>query len=196
MSSTASATPQPAGKDGESTSLTRVVFASAAGTTFEWYDFFLFVPLASIISKIFFAGLNDTAAYVFALLSFAAGFVFRPFGALLFGRIGDLVGRKATFLITISLMGVATFAIGLLPTYAQVGVLSPILFISLRLMQGLAIGGELCGASIYVTEHTELERRCLLASWLGASAAMGLGGALIVTLITRLAMGETAFVAW
>ncbi len=177
-------------------SLTRVVFASAAGTTFEWYDFFLFVPLATIISRTFFAGLNDTAAYVFALLSFAAGFAFRPFGALLFGRVGDIVGRKATFLITISLMGVATFAVGLLPTYAQIGVASPIMFICLRLLQGLALGGEWGGASIYVAEHAPVERRGLLASWLGASAAMGLGGALIVTLLTRLAMGEETFNAW
>jgi MFS family permease len=174
----------------------RVVFASAAGTTFEWYDFFLFVPLATIISRTFFAGLNDTAAYVFALLSFGAGFAFRPLGALLFGRIGDRVGRKATFLITISLMGTATFAIGLLPTYAGVGVLSPILFIALRLLQGIALGGEWGGAAIYIAEHAPPDRRGLMTSWLGTSAAFGLGGALVVTLAIRTAMGEPAFNAW
>ncbi len=173
-----------------------VVVASAAGTTFEWYDFFLFVPLAAIISKVFFAGLNDAAAYIFALLSFAAGFATRPVGALIFGRIGDRVGRKGTFLITITLMGVATFAVGLLPTYGQVGVVSPVLFIVLRMLQGIALGGEWGGAAIYIAEHSSPERRGFMTSWIGTSAAFGLGGALVVVLITRTALGEPAFAAW
>src|SRR4051812_3623559 len=145
-------------------SMVLVVAASAAGTAFEWYDFFLFVPLAAIISKTFFAGLNDAAGYIFALGAFAAGFAFRPLGALIFGRIGDRVGRKGTFLITMSLMGVATFAIGLLPTYAQVGIASPIIFLCLRLAQGMALGGEWGGAAIYIAEHTAPERRGFLGS--------------------------------
>jgi MFS family permease len=173
-----------------------IVTASAAGTTFEWYDFFLFVPLAAIISKTFFGGLNDTAAYIFALLSFAAGFATRPVGALLFGRIGDRVGRKGTFLITITLMGAATFAIGLLPTYASAGVLAPILFIALRMLQGVALGGEWGGAAIYIAEHARPERRGFMTSWIGTSAAFGLGGALVVVLITRRVTGEAAFAAW
>jgi MFS family permease len=173
-----------------------VVAASAAGTTFEWYDFFLFVPLAAIISKVFFAGLNDAAAYIFALLSFAAGFATRPVGALIFGRIGDRVGRKGTFLITISLMGVATFAVGFLPTYAQAGVVSPVLFIVLRMLQGIALGGEWGGAAIYIGEHSAPERRGYMTSWIGTSAAFGLGAALIVVLVTRTALGESAFAAW
>ena len=177
-------------------SLTRVVLASAAGTTFEWYDFFLFVPLAGIISKLFFAGLNDTAAYVFALLSFGAGLILRPVGALIFGWTGDRVGRKATFLITITLMGAATFSIGFLPTYADAGILSPILFIGLRMLQGIAIGGEWGGAAIYIAEHAPVNRRGFLTGCLGTCAAFGLGGALIVTLITRTIVGEDAFVVW
>ena len=173
-----------------------VVVASAAGTTFEWYDFFLFVPLATIISKTFFAGLNDAAAYIFALLSFAAGFATRPLGALIFGRIGDRVGRKGTFLITISLMGAATFAVGLLPTYGQVGVVAPVLFILLRMLQGVALGGEWGGAAIYIAEHSPPERRGFMTSWIGSAAAFGLGGALIVVLTTRTALGEAAFSTW
>lgn len=177
-------------------SMVLVVAASAAGTAFEWYDFFLFVPLAAIISKIFFAGLNDAAGYIFALGAFAAGFAFRPLGALIFGRIGDRVGRKGTFLITMSLMGLATFAIGLLPTYAQVGIASPIIFLCLRLAQGLALGGEWGGAAIYIAEHTSPDRRGFLGSWLGGSAAFGLGGALLAVLAARAVVGEEAFVAW
>ncbi len=173
-----------------------VVTASAAGTAFEWYDFFLFVPLATIISKVFFAGLNDTAAYIFALLSFAAGFATRPLGALIFGRIGDRIGRKATFLITISLMGAATFAVGLLPTYGQVGVVAPVLFIVLRMLQGIALGGEWGGAAIYIAEHSPIARRGYMTSWIGTSAAFGLGGALVVVLVTRTALGEPSFSTW
>jgi MFS family permease len=173
-----------------------VVTASAAGTAFEWYDFFLFVPLATIISKVFFAGLNDTAAYIFALLSFAAGFATRPLGALIFGRVGDRIGRKGTFLITISLMGAATFLVGLLPSYGQVGVAAPVLFIVLRMLQGIALGGEWGGAAIYIAEHAPVGRRGYLTSWIGTSAAFGLGGALVVVLVTRTALGEGPFAAW
>ncbi len=173
-----------------------VVAASAAGTAFEWYDFFVFVPLATIISKVFFAGLNEAAAYVFALGSFAAGFAFRPVGALIFGRIGDRQGRKGAFLVTVIMMGGATFAIGLLPTYRQAGLLSPVIFIALRLIQGVALGGEWGGAAIYIAEHAPVARRGELTSWIGAAAAFGLGGALIVTLLTRTALGEATFSAW
>ena len=167
-----------------------VVAASAAGTAFEWYDFFVFVPLATIISKVFFTGLNESAAYVFALGSFAAGFAFRPLGALIFGRIGDRAGRKGAFLVTVIMMGVATFAIGLLPTYRQVGLLSPIAFISLRLIQGIALGGEWGGAAIFIAEHSPAGKRGQFTSWIGAAAAFGLGGALIVTLTSRALVGE------
>ena len=173
-----------------------VVTASAAGTAFEWYDFFLFVPLAAILSKTFFSGLNETAGYVFALGAFAVGFAFRPIGALIFGRIGDRVGRKGTFLITMSLMGFSTFAIGLLPTYGQAGIAAPLMFIGLRILQGLALGGEWGGAAIYIAEHVSGEKRGLSGSWLGGSAAFGLLGALMAVLITRGLVGEAAFAAW
>ena len=173
-----------------------VVAASSAGTAFEWYDFFVFAPLATILSKVFFAGLNDTAAYVFALGSFAAGFAFRPLGALIFGRVGDRSGRKGAFLLTVVMMGGATFSIGLLPDYRQAGLFSPILFIALRLVQGVALGGEWGGAAIYIAEHAPADRRGALTSWIGAAAAFGLGGALVITLITRDLLGEAAFAAW
>lgn len=182
---------------GEKTAgMTTLVVASAAGTTFEWYDFFLYVPLTAIIAKVFFAGLTDAAAYIFALLSFAAGFATRPVGALLFGRIGDRLGRKATFLITIVLMGASTFLVGLLPTYAQAGVISPVLFIALRMLQGIALGGEWGGAAIYIGEHAPVERRGFYTSWIGTSAAFGLGGALVVVLAVRTWLGEPVFNAW
>ena len=173
-----------------------VVAASAAGTAFEWYDFFLFVPLAAILSKTFFSGLNETASYVFALGAFAVGFAFRPIGALIFGRIGDRVGRKGTFLATMSLMGVSTFAVGLIPGYAQIGLASPLAFILLRICQGMALGGEWGGAAIYIAEHVAPGKRGQMGSWLGGSAAFGLGGALLVVLATRAAVGEAAFAAW
>ena len=181
---------------GPATDIRLVVAASAAGTAFEWYDFFVFVPLATIIARTFFVGLNEAAAYVFALGSFAAGFAFRPLGALIFGRIGDRSGRKGAFLITVIMMGVATFAIGLLPTYRQAGLAAPIAFIALRLIQGVALGGEWGGAAIYIAEHAPADRRGQLTSWIGASAAFGLLGALIVTLVSRTVVGETAFAAW
>ena len=173
-----------------------VVAASTAGTTFEWYDFFLGVPLAGIIAKLFFAGLGDTAGYLFALLSFGAGFAFRPLGALVFGRMGDRLGRKATFLITTTLMGGATFAIGFLPTVASVGLWAPALFVGLRILQGLALGGEWGGAAIYIAEHSPHGRRGELTSWLGPAASIGLASAMLVTLAVRLATGEEAFADW
>ncbi|MCU0757772.1 MAG: MFS transporter [Steroidobacteraceae bacterium] len=173
-----------------------VVPASAAGTAFEWYDFFIFVPLSSILARTFFAGLNDAAGYILALGAFAAGFAFRPLGALVFGRMGDLIGRKSTFLVTISMMGGATFAIGLLPTYEDAGLIAPVLFVGLRILQGLALGGEWGGAAIYIAEHAPAGRRGYLTSWMGSAAAFGLGGALLVTLGTRLALGEAAFDDW
>ncbi len=173
-----------------------VVAASAAGTAFEWYDLFVFVPLASILAKTFFSGLTDAAAYIFALGAFATGFAFRPVGALIFGRVGDRLGRKGAFLITVLMMGAATFSIGLLPSYAQVGIAAPSAFILLRIVQGIALGGEWGGAAIYIAEHSPPSRRGYMTSWIGAAAAFGLGGALVVTLATRTATGEPAFVAW
>lgn len=177
-------------------SMLAVVTASSAGTAFEWYDFFLFVPLATIISKTFFAALDPAMAYIFALGAFAVGFAFRPLGALIFGRIGDRLGRKATFLATMIIMGVSTFAIGLLPTYEAVGVLAPALLLVIRVLQGLALGGEWGGAAIYIVEHADPRRRGLMSSWLAASAAFGLGGALLAVLVTRTLLGEVAFEAW
>ena len=173
-----------------------VVAASSTGTIFEWYDFFVFGSLTAIMAKQFFAGVNDTAAYVFALLAFAAAFAARPIGALIFGRVGDLVGRKVAFLITISLMGAATFAIGLLPTYAGAGITAPVLLISLRILQGIALGGEYGGAAIFVAEHAPAHRRGSLTGWIQTSAAAGLLVALLVVFATRRAVGEDAFAAW
>ena len=144
---------------GRSWNMGMVVAASAAGTAFEWYDFFVFVPLASILAKTFFSGLTDAAAYIFALGAFATGFAFRPVGALIFGRIGDRLGRKGAFLVTVLMMGAATFSIGLLPSYAQVGIAAPSAFILLRIVQGIALGGEWGGAAIYIAEHSPPGRR-------------------------------------
>ena len=194
MTATSAPAGEPAAKKQNNMAL--VVLASAAGTAFEWYDFFLIVPLAAIIAKAFFAGLNDTASYIFALGAFGVGFAFRPLGALIFGRLGDRVGRKATFLICMSMMGFATFAVGLLPSYAQAGMVGPILFITLRIIQGLALGGQWGGAAIYICEHVSTARRGVSGSWLGVSAAAGLGGALLVTAAVRGSVGEGAFAAW
>jgi MFS family permease len=184
------------GQPGKPVSMVTVVAASAAGTAFEWYDFFLFVPLANIMAKTFFAGLDPTSAYIFALGAFAVGFAFRPIGALIFGRIGDRIGRKATFLATMSLMGVSTFAVGLLPSYAAAGIVAPLLFVLLRVMQGLALGGEWGGAAIYIVEHVARDRRGVTSAWMGGSAAFGLAGALLAVLIARTAVGDAAFEAW
>ena len=174
----------------------RVIFASSLGTMFEWYDFFLAGSLAAEISKNIFSGVNPTAAFIFTLLSFAAGFAVRPFGALVFGRIGDTVGRKYTFLLTIGLMGLATFVIGLLPGYATIGIAAPILFVGMRMLQGLALGGEYGGAVVYVAEHTSNSRRGEKTAWIQATAALGLLLSLAVILPTRFALGESEFTAW
>ena len=180
----------------KSWSMTRVVTASSAGTAFEWYDFFIFGSLAAVISKVFFASLEPTAAMIAALGLFAAGFAFRPLGAIIFGAMGDRIGRKATFLTTVSLMGGATFAIGLLPTYEQAGILAPILLIFLRICQGTALGGEYGGAAIYVAEHADNDKRGAATGWIQSSASFGLLAALLVIVATRTALGEEAFAAW
>ena len=171
-------------------SLRTVVTASSAGTAFEWYDFFVFGSLTHVISKTFFSGLPETAGDIAALALFGAGFLFRPLGALVFGRIGDKAGRKGAFLVTVVLMGAATFAIGLLPTYAQVGLLAPALLVLMRIVQGFALGGEYGGAAIYVAEHAPADGRGWATGWVQTSAALGLVGALMVILITRLAVGR------
>lgn len=182
------------------TPLRTVVAASSAGTAFEWYDFFVFGSLAGVISKTFFTGLSETAGLAAALALFGAGFLFRPLGALVFGRIGDRAGRKGAFLITVLLMGGATFAIGLLPSYQQAGMVGPALLILMRIIQGFALGGEYGGAAIYVAEHAPSDKRGWATSWVQTSAALGLFGALMVILATRLILGEVwgpeAFDAW
>ena len=190
------ATGQSGGHSGGGASMRRVVVASAAGTAFEWYDFFIFGALAPVIAKTFFAGLNETAGFVAALGLFAAGFAFRPLGAILFGSMGDRLGRKGAFLVTVSLMGGATFAIGLLPTYAQAGIWGPVLLILMRIFQGMALGGEYGGAAIYVAEHSPPHRRGYSTGWIQSSAAFGLIAALIVVLVTRTSIGEDAFAEW
>ncbi|HVZ01808.1 MAG TPA: MFS transporter [Dongiaceae bacterium] len=176
--------------------LRTVVFASSLGTVFEWYDFYLYGTLAAIIAKQFFSGVNPTAAFIFTLLAFAAGFFVRPFGALVFGRIGDLVGRKYTFLVTITIMGLSTFVVGLLPSYATAGIAAPIILICLRLLQGLALGGEYGGAATYVAEHAPQGRRGYMTAWIQTTATLGLFLSLIVILIVRNSIGEEAFGAW
>ena len=177
-------------------SMTRVVTASSAGTAFEWYDFFIFGSLTPVIAKVFLAGLDPTGALVAALALFAVGFAFRPLGAIIFGAMGDRVGRKATFLTTVSLMGGATFAIGLLPTYASAGIVAPILLVFLRICQGLALGGEYGGAAIYVAEHADNDKRGAATGWIQASASFGLLAALLVIFATRTMLGEEAFNDW
>ena len=174
----------------------RVIFASSLGTVFEWYDFYLAGSLAAYISKSFFSGINPTAAFIFTLLGFAAGFAVRPFGALVFGRLGDMVGRKYTFLITIVIMGLSTFVVGFLPGYASIGFASPVIFIAMRLLQGLALGGEYGGAATYVAEHAPANRRGYYTSWIQTTATLGLFLSLLVILGVRTTMGEEAFGAW
>jgi MFS family permease len=176
--------------------LRQVVAASAAGTVFEWYDFFVYGALASVMSTHFFAGLPDAQAFVFTLLTFAVGFIVRPIGALVFGKIGDSTGRKGAFLITIIIMGLATFAIGLLPTAESIGIWAPILLVTCRVAQGFALGGEYGGAAIYVAEHAPRGRRGGATGWIQTSASVGLIGALAVVLIVRAIMGEEAFREW
>jgi len=174
----------------------RVVFASSLGTVFEWYDFYLYGSLAAVISKQFFSGVNETAAFIFALMAFAAGFAVRPFGAIFFGRLGDIVGRKHTFLITILLMGLSTFVVGVLPGYAAIGIAAPIILIVLRLAQGLALGGEYGGAATYVAEHAPDGHRGRFTSYIQTTATLGLFLSLLVILGCRLSMSAEAFDAW
>jgi len=173
-----------------------VILASSLGTIFEWYDFYLYGLLAAVISAQFFSGVNETTGFIFALAAFAAGFAVRPFGALLFGRIGDLVGRKYTFLVTMGLMGLSTFAVGLLPSYAAAGVIAPVLLVALRLLQGLALGGEYGGAATYVAEHAPAGRRGFYTSFIQTTATLGLFAALLVVIGIRTWLGEEAFAAW
>jgi len=177
-------------------SMKRVVAASSAGTAFEWYDFFIFGSLATTIQKVFFAGLDPTAGLVAALALFAAGFAFRPLGAIIFGIIGDRLGRKGAFLATVSLMGASTFLIGLLPTYATAGIVSPILLILFRILQGVALGGEYGGAAIYVAEYAPNDRRGAITGWIQITASFGVIAGLLVILGTRTAVGEQAFLDW
>jgi MFS family permease len=177
------------------TPMPTVIIASALGTTFEWYDFFVFGTLAPVIAKNFFTALDPTAGLLAALGLFGAGFFFRPIGALIFGRVGDRVGRKGAFLITVTMMGAATVGIGLLPTYVQAGPLAPLLLILMRIVQGTALGGQYGGAVIYVAEHARSDRRGFATSWVQAAAAPGLVAALTVVLITRASLGEARFQA-
>ena len=174
----------------------KVILASSLGTVFEWYDFYLYGSLAVIIGAQFFSAFDVATRNVFALLAFAAGFLVRPFGALFFGRLGDLIGRKATFLITILLMGVSTFLVGLLPSYATIGWVAPVSLIVLRMAQGLALGGEYGGAAVYVAEHAPQGRRGFYTSWIQTTATLGLLLSLVVILSVRLYFGEQAFQAW
>jgi MFS family permease len=174
----------------------RVILASSAGTVFEWYDFYLYGSLAAVIGAQFFSAFPESTRNIFALLAFAAGFLVRPFGALVFGRLGDLVGRKYTFLVTILIMGISTFVVGLLPNYAAIGWLAPVLLIALRMLQGLALGGEYGGAVVYVAEHAPNGRRGFYTSWIQTTATLGLLLSLIVILTVRLSVGEEAFAAW
>jgi MFS family permease len=174
----------------------RVIFASSLGTVFEWYDFYLAGSLAIFISKSFFSGVNPTASFIVTLLGFAAGFAIRPFGAIVFGRLGDMIGRKYTFLATIVIMGLSTFVVGLLPGYASMGIASPVIFIGMRMLQGLAIGGEYGGAATYVAEHAPAGRRGFYTAWIQTTATLGLFLSLLVTVGVRTVLGEDAFGVW
>ena len=173
-----------------------IVGAASAGTVFEWYDFYLYGSLTAFISLHFFSGVNETTGFILALMAFAAGFAVRPFGAIVFGRLGDLWGRKNTFLVTMLLMGVSTFAVGLLPDYSQIGVAAPIILVLLRLLQGLALGGEYGGAATYVAEHAPDGKRGLYTSWIQTTATLGLFLSLVVIILVRTQVGEEAFKAW
>ena len=174
----------------------KVVLASSLGTVFEWYDFYLYGSLAAIIAKQFFSALDPTSGFIFALLAFAAGFIVRPFGALVFGRLGDMVGRKHTFLVTILIMGASTFLVGVLPSYGSIGLAAPVLLIVLRLLQGLALGGEYGGAATFVAEHSPPESRGAHTAWIQTTATLGLLLSLMVILGTRTLLGEEAFAQW
>jgi MFS family permease len=174
----------------------KVIFASSLGTVFEWYDFYLYGSLAAIIAKQFFASLDPTAAFIAALLAFAAGFLVRPFGALVFGRLGDMIGRKYTFLVTIMIMGLSTFIVGLLPGYGTIGVAAPIILVALRLLQGLALGGEYGGAATYVAEHAPHGKRGAYTSWIQTTATLGLFLSLIIIIGVKEIVGDAAFNDW
>src|SRR6201985_2131223 len=173
-----------------------VIFASSLGTIFEWYDFYLYAVLAPFSASLFFPPGNDTAALLSAFAAYAARFLVRPFGALVFGRVGDLVGRKYTFLVTILVMGFATFAVGLLPTYQSIGWAAPILMVSLRLLQGLALGGEYGGAATYVAEHAPDSRRGYATAWIQTTATLGFFLSLLVIGVSRAHMDKEAFASW
>jgi MFS family permease len=173
----------------------KIIFASSLGTVFEWYDFYLYGSLAAVIAKQFFAG-DPTTSFIFALMAFAAGFLVRPFGALVFGRLGDMIGRKYTFLVTILIMGASTFIVGLLPSYASIGIAAPIILVSLRILQGLALGGEYGGAATYVAEHAPEGRRGYFTSWIQTTATLGLFLSLLVILGVRTAMDTASFDSW
>jgi MFS family permease len=191
-STTANASPSGALTKGHK----KVIFASSLGTVFEWYDFYLYGSLAAIIAKQFFSGVNETTGFIFALLAFAAGFFVRPFGAAFFGSLGDRIGRKYTFLVTIVIMGLSTFLVGVLPNYASIGVAAPVILIGLRLLQGLALGGEYGGAATYVAEHAPHGKRGLYTSFIQITATAGLFLSLLVILGCRLYLGTEAFEAW
>ena len=174
----------------------KVIFASSLGTVFEWYDFYLYATLAPFFASLFFPPGNNTAALLAAFATYAAGFLVRPFGAVVFGRLGDLVGRKYTFLITIVFMGASTFAVGLLPTYSSIGVLAPVLLVSLRLIQGLALGGEYGGAATYVAEHAPNNRRGYATSWIQTTATLGFFLSLLVIGICRTQLDVKVFADW
>src|SRR5215813_14154854 len=167
-----------------------VIFASSLGTVFEWYDFYIYGTLGVFLAKYFFSNVPANVAFIFTLLAFAAGFAVRPFGALIFGRLGDMIGRKYTFLVTMTLMGFGTFFIGVLPGYASWGIAAPIVLIGLRLVQGLALGGEYGGAAIYVAEHAPPGKRGYYTSWIQTTATVGLLMALLLVIAIRLLMGE------
>ncbi|WP_229502143.1 MFS transporter [Massilia cellulosiltytica] len=173
----------------------KVIFASSLGTVFEWYDFYLYGSLATVIAKQFFIG-DPTTSFIFALLAFAAGFIVRPFGALVFGRLGDMIGRKYTFLVTIMIMGGSTFIVGLLPGYASIGIVAPVVLVTLRILQGLALGGEYGGAATYVAEHAPDGRRGFFTSWIQTTATLGLFLSLLVITGVRAGMDTAAFDAW
>ncbi|KAF0172228.1 MAG: proteinral substrate transporter [Caulobacteraceae bacterium] len=173
-----------------------VIGASSLGTVFEWYDFYLYGSLASYIAAHFFSGVNETTGFIFALAAFAAGFFVRPFGAIFFGRIGDLVGRKNTFLVTMAIMGLSTFVVGLLPGFAQIGVAAPILLVLMRLLQGLALGGEYGGAATYVAEHAPNNKRGLYTAWIQTTATLGLFMSLLVIMATRALLTPDQFAEW
>ncbi|MEG3181085.1 MFS transporter [Sphingomonas sp. LT1P40] len=184
----------PAATSGQSER--KVIIASSLGTVFEWYDFYLYGLLATVISAKFFSGVNETTGFILALGAFAAGFAVRPFGALVFGRLGDVVGRKYTFLVTMGLMGLSTFAVGLLPSYESIGVAAPIILVVLRILQGLALGGEYGGAATYVAEHAPEGKRGLFTSWIQTTATLGLFAALLIVIGIRTSIGEAAFLEW